>query len=132
MKLIRMARIICAGALLACLGTVVVRTAVADVTVDAVDVKVAVADGVVTASFAMKLTNGAASTVSGLSVEFGDGSSVAVADLAPGKSRTTDLQQKVFTAPEGGSRNFPVAVTLKFVVDGVASETPGTLYLHVQ
>lgn len=132
MKLLRVPRIQYGAVVLAFTAVMGVGASAPAVTAEAVDAKVTVADGAATATFAIKLTNSEASAVSGLSVEFSDGSSVSAADLAPGQSGTTAVQQKVFTYPEGSSRSFPVPVTLKFVLEGMGTESAAVLYFHVQ
>lgn len=133
MKLMDLARIVCAGICLA-LGSVALNGSPQEtpLSVEAVDAKVTVTDGVATASFAIKVTNRGAAAASSVSVVFGDGTTAAVADLAPEQSRTTGVQEKAFTYPEGSSRNFPVPVTLLFTYEGVAAEAETRLYLHVQ
>lgn len=86
-------------------------------------------EGVAQATFKVVVTNGETSTMTHFYVIFEDGASVSLGDVDAGKSAVSESVTRTVNTAAMESRNSPLAVTLKFALDGATHELPAKLTL---
>ena len=92
--------------------------------------EVLVGNGQADATFTIEVTNGEATSATNVRVVFSDGAEVAIGDVAPERTASSDSQRRTI-ALETPTRQQPVPVTLKFSIDGTDVEVSAILTLSI-
>jgi hypothetical protein len=86
-----------------------------------------IADGNAQVTFKIELTNDEQLAMTGVSVVFEDGSEVSLGDVEAGATVTSTEQSRTVAMGESASRTVVMNVTLKYALDGAATEAPWVL-----
>ncbi len=103
----------------------------AGVDVAAVNSAITVTNDLATAKFKIQVSNHEDATITSVRVVFAGGIEVALSDVAADTSATSGGQELTFKAADlPATKNVPVAVTVKFFVNGVEQSASAVLVLR--